>query len=74
MKQIQIDLTDFQRDLLVNVTSRRVKAVSDEVEAFKMVSNAHGQTLPDSNNLDVKLEGNKLVITDLNPQPVQESV
>lgn len=55
-----IDLTDFQNALLIDVISKRQKALENENDAMKMVFAAHGVQLPAS-NIEIKIDNKKLI-------------
>lgn len=57
---MQIDLTDFQNLLLIDVISKRQKALENENDAMKMVFAAHGVQLP-ANNIEIKIDNKKLI-------------
>lgn len=55
-----IDLTDFQNALLIDVISKRQKALENENDAMKMVFAAHGAQIPE-NSVEIKIENKKLI-------------
>lgn len=55
---MQLELTEFQQSLLIDVITKRQKAVDNENESLKMVFASHNQPFPAT---PIRIDGNKLM-------------